>query len=121
MRKTRGEKIKDLKIDLQINELKNPERSAHLVATRIASELERRMPHRRVITRAMERVMQAGAKGVKVVLSGRIAGAEISRTEKYQLGSVPTQTLRAQIDYAQYPILLKRGYVGLKIYIHVAA
>ena len=114
MRKTRGEKIKDLKIDLQINELKNPERSAHLVATRIASELERRIPHRRVITRAMERVMQAGAKGVKVVLSGRIAGAEISRTEKYQLGSVPTQTLRAQIDYAQYPILLKRGYVGLK-------
>lgn len=118
IRKNRGEKVKDLKIDLQVNDIKNPEISAHLVATRIVGELERRMPHRRVITRTMDRVMQSGADGVKIVLSGRIGGAEISRVEKYHLGSVPTQTLRANIDYAQIPALLKKGYVGVKVYIH---
>ncbi len=118
IQKNRGEKTKDLKIDLQVNDIKNPEISAHLVATRIASELERRMPHRRVITRTMDRIMQSGADGVKIILSGRIGGAEIARVEKYHLGSVPTQTLRANIDYAQVPALLKKGYVGVKVYIH---
>jgi small subunit ribosomal protein S3 len=118
IRKNRGEAAKDLKIDLQVNDIKNPEISAHLIATRIAGELERRMPHRRVITRTMDRVMQSGADGVKIILSGRIGGAEISRVEKYHLGSVPTQTLRANIDYAQIPALLKKGYVGVKVYIH---
>jgi small subunit ribosomal protein S3 len=118
IRDVRGKKIKDLKIDLQVNEVKNPEISAHLVAGRIASEMERRIPHRRVVAKAMERVMAAGAEGVKIILSGRIAGAEISRVEKYHKGSVPTQTLRENIDYAQIPALLKRGYVGLKVYIH---
>ena len=118
IQKNRGEKVKDLKIDLQVNDIKNPEISAHLVATRIAGELERRMPHRRVITRTMDRIMQSGADGVKIVLSGRIGGAEIARVEKYHLGSVPTQTLRANIDYAQVPALLKKGYVGVKVYIH---
>jgi len=118
IKKNRGETVKDLKIDLQVNDIKNPEISAHLVATRIAGELERRMPHRRVITRTMDRVMQSGADGVKIILSGRIGGAEISRVEKYHLGSVPTQTLRANIDYAQIPALLKKGYVGVKVYIH---
>jgi small subunit ribosomal protein S3 len=116
--KVRKVKVKDLKIDLRVNEVKNPELSAHLVAGRIASELERRMPHRRVVTKAMERVMASGAKGVKIVLGGRIGGAEISRVEKFQEGSVPTQTLRETIDYAQVPALLKRGYVGIKVWIH---
>lgn len=114
----RKEKIKDLKIDLRVNEVKNPELSAHLVASRIAGELERRMPHRRVISKTIERVMASGAMGVKVVLGGRIGGAEISRVEKYQQGSVPSQTLREDIDYAQVPALLKRGYVGVKVWIH---
>ena len=118
LKKSRGEKISDIKIDLQVNELKNPEVSAHLVATRIVSELERRIPHRRVVNWAMERVMQAGALGVKIVLSGIIGGAKIGRTEKYKMGSVPTQTLREIIDYAQMPALLKRGYIGIKVYIH---
>jgi small subunit ribosomal protein S3 len=117
-KETRGKVPKDMKIELKVNEVKNPELSSHLVATRIASELERRIPHRRVVAKAMERVMQAGALGVKVVLSGRIGGAEIARTEKYSVGSVPTQTLRERIDYAQIPALLKRGYVGVKVYIH---
>ena len=110
--------IKDLKIDLKVNEVKNPETSAHLVAGRIAAELERRIPARRVATKAMERVMASGAMGVKIVLGGRIGGAEISRVEKFQMGSVPTQTLRETIDYAQIPALLKRGYVGVKVWIH---
>lgn len=114
----RKEKVKDLKIDLRVNEIKNPELSAYLVATRIVSELERRMPHRRVVSKTIERVMASGAKGVKVVLGGRIGGAEISRVEKFQEGSVPTQTLRENIDYAQIPALLKRGYVGVKVWIH---
>ena len=116
--KSRSTKVKDLKIDLRVNEVKNPELSAYLVASRIVSELERRFPHRRVISKAMERVRQSGALGVKVILSGRIGGAEISRTEKYHDGSIPTQTLRENIDYAQIPALLKRGYVGVKVYIH---
>ncbi len=115
---TKGKQIKDVKIDLKVNEVKNPELSAYLVAGRIAGELERRMPHRRVISRAMERVMASGARGIKVVLSGRIEGAEIARVEKYHLGSVPTQTLREIIDYAQVPALQKRGYVGVKVWIH---
>ena len=118
IREVRKEEIKDLKIDLRVNEIKNPELSAHLVATRIASELERRMPHRRVVTKTIERVMASGAAGVKVVLGGRIGGAEISRVEKFQEGSVPTQTLRENIDYAQVPALGKRGYVGVKVWIH---
>jgi len=115
---TRKEKIKDMKIDLRVNEVKNPELSAYLVAGRIAAELERRMPHRRVVTKAIERVMAAGALGIKVVLGGRIEGAEISRVEKFQQGSVPSQTLRENIDYAQAQALLKRGYVGVKVWIH---
>ena len=118
IKKVRKELPSDLKIDLKVNEVKTPELSAHLVATRIASELERRMPHRRVIARSMERVMQSGANGIKVVLAGRIGGAEIARKEKYKMGSVPVSTLRENIDYAEIPALLKRGYVGIKVYIH---
>src|SRR3989344_9602418 len=119
IKETRGKLPKDLKVDLQVKEVKNPETSAHLVATRLAQELERRMPHRRAITRAMDRVMASReAKGIKIVLGGRIGGAEIARSEKYHLGSVPTQTLRENIDYAQVPALLKRGYVGIKVWIY---
>jgi small subunit ribosomal protein S3 len=118
IKKTRKDEIKDIRIEPKVVEIKNPELSAHLVATRIAAELERRLPHRRVVGRAIERIMQSGALGVKVILSGRIAGADISRVEKYHLGSVPAQTLREEIDYAQVPALLKKGYVGVKVYIH---
>jgi small subunit ribosomal protein S3 len=116
--KIRGAKPKDLKIDLRVQEVKNTELSAHLIATRIAAELERRMPHRRVVTRTMDRVMQSGAKGIKIVLSGRIAGADIARHEQYHIGSVPTQTLRKDIDYAQVPANGIRGYIGIKVWIY---
>jgi small subunit ribosomal protein S3 len=114
----RKKRVKDLKVDLQVQEVKDAEMSAPLVASRIASELERRMPYRRVVMKAMDRVMQSGALGIKIVLSGRIAGAEISRVEKYHKGSVPLQTLRENIDYSQIPALTQRGYVGVKVYIH---
>lgn len=106
------------KIEIAVEEIKNPELAAKLVGQRIIGELERRMPQRRVINKSMERVMAAGAKGMKVVLSGRIGGADIGRREKYQKGSMPTQSLRANIDYYQTPALLKRGYVGVKVWIH---
>lgn len=109
---------KDLKVDFKVQEVKNPEISAQIVLARIISDLERRIPHRRVVTKTIERVMASGALGVKVVLSGRIGGAEISRREKFHLGSVPAQTLREVIDYAEGPAALKRGYVGVKVYIH---
>ena len=114
----RKEGVDDIKIEPKVVEIKNSELSAQLVATRIVAELERRLPQRRVVNRSMERVMQSGALGIKVVLSGRIGGADISRVEKYHLGSVPAQTLREIIDYAQVPALLKKGYVGVKVYIH---
>lgn len=112
---TKSDKIK---IDLKVNEIKNFDLSAYLVAARIADDLEKRIPHRRSIMKAMERVMMARAGGIKIVLAGRINGAEIARTEKFHQGSVPTQTLREDIDYAERPALTKRGYVGVKVWIH---
>lgn len=106
------------RIDVQVEEVKNPELSAKLVSQRIVSEFERRLPHRRVVNKAIDRIMAAGAKGVKVALAGRIEGAEIARKEKYHRGSVPTQSLRADIDYAENRALLKRGYVGIKVWIY---
>jgi small subunit ribosomal protein S3 len=107
---------KNLQID--VAEVKEPDLSAQLVVSRIANELERRLPHRRVIKRTMERVMAAGAKGIKIVLSGRINGAEIARTEKYHQGKIPLSTLRADIDYAEAPSMTRSGYVGIKVWIY---
>lgn len=105
-------------LEIEPTEVKDPEVSAQLVATRITEQLERRFPYRRVITKTIERVMGAGAKGIRVTLSGRIAGAEIARTEKFAEGKVPLQTLRAKIDYAQVSALTKSGYIGVKVWIH---
>lgn len=101
-----------------IVEVKKPDLSAKLVVERIIDQLIKRYPHRRAVNQALERTMNAGAKGVKIVLSGRIGGAEISRTEKYVQGTVPTQTLRADIDYAEAPAKTKSGYVGVKVWIY---
>ncbi len=106
------------RIELKIEEVKKPDLSAKLVAERIISQLIARYPHRRAVKQAMEKVMGAGAKGVKIQLSGRIAGAEISRSEKYFEGSIPTQTLRANIDYYEQPAKTRSGYVGIKVWIY---
>lgn len=107
-----------VKIDLRVEEVKKPDLSAKLVAERISNQLQKRYPHRRAVNQALEKVMQAGAKGVKIALSGRIGGAEIGRTEKYFEGSVPTQTIRANIDYYQAPASTRSGYVGIKVWIN---
>ncbi|MFC1790118.1 30S ribosomal protein S3 [Patescibacteria group bacterium] len=112
--------IKDPDKNLQIDvaEIKNPDLSAYLIAIQIVEKLKRRFPHRRIVAKALERVTNSGGKGVKIVLAGRIAGAEISRTEKYAQGKIPLQTLRAKIDYAQVPALTKYGYIGVKVWIY---
>ncbi len=107
-----------VKIDLRVEEVIRPDLSAKLVAERIAGQLIKRFPHRRAVSQAMERAMQAGAKGVKISLAGRVGGAEIGRTEKYFEGSVPTQTLRADIDYFDMPAPTRSGYVGIKVWIY---
>ena len=107
-----------MKIDIRVQEVKKPDLSAKLVAERIVDQLIKRYPHRRAVSQAMEKVMAAGAKGVKIALAGRIGGAEISRREKYFEGSVPTQTLRANIDYFEVPARTRSGYVGIKVWIY---
>lgn len=109
---------KGKKVEIKVEEVKNPDISAQLILNRLKDQLEKRYPHRRAVAQAQQKAMAAGAKGIKIILSGRIAGAEISRTEKYTTGTVPTQTLRADIDYAQEPALTKSGFVGIKIYVH---
>ncbi len=113
-------KIKDPEknLTLDIVEVKDPDLNAVLVAERIAIQIERRIPHKRVVKKTMERVLSQGAKGIKIVLSGRIRGAEIGRTEKFFQGKVPLQTIRANIDYASRPALTKSGYVGVKVWIN---
>lgn len=108
------------KVELQVEEIKNPDLEAQFVASKIVEQLEKRIRSRRVATKAIERTMQAGALGVKVLLSGRINGAEIARRESYHSprGSVPLQTLRANIDYAQIPALTRSGYIGVKVWIY---
>lgn len=110
---------KGMKVSIdEIVEVKQPDLSAKFVTERIIDQLNKRFPHRRAVSQALERVMNAGAKGVKIQLAGRIGGAEIARNEKYSQGSVPTQTLRAVIDYYEHPAHTKAGTVGIKVWIY---
>lgn len=108
---------KEMKLEIKVEPIKNPNLDATIVAQNIADQLERRIPHRRVVHQTMERVMQAGAKGVKIALSGRIAGAEISRREKYREGRISLSTIREEIDFAKIPALTRSGYIGVKVWI----
>lgn len=115
---TKKDDPKSSKVEIEVVEVKDAELSAYLVAQRISEQLAHRYPHRRAVSQALERIMSAGAKGAKIVLSGRIGGSEIGRREKYSEGSVPTQTIRADIDYANFPSLTKFGYIGIKVWIY---
>jgi small subunit ribosomal protein S3 len=106
------------KIELKVEPIKDPNMSAYLVAVNIADQLIRRMPHKRIMKQSADRVINSGAKGVRIVLSGRIGGAEIGRRERLQSGKVSLSTIRADIDYAAYPALTKSGYVGVKVWIN---
>jgi len=118
LKKEISAKLKTPKLELQVVEVKNPDLSARLIGLRLADQLLRRYPHRRAIAQALEKTMASGAKGVKILLSGRINGAEISRKEKYFKGSMPLSTLRSDIDYFQQPAFTKMGYVGIKIWVY---
>ena len=107
-----------LEVYLDIKEVRKPEVEAKLVAENIASQLEKRISFRRAMKKAVQSSMRLGVKGVKVVCSGRLGGAEIARTEKYHLGSVPLHTLRSDIDYATAEAETTYGICGIKVWIN---
>lgn len=104
-------------VDIQVEEFRSVDLSAKLVAEKIAFQLTKRMPYRRVVLSSIEKAMSSGAKGIKVILSGRINGAEISRREKFSEGKVPLSTIRSNIDYFECPSLTRSGYIGVKVYL----
>jgi small subunit ribosomal protein S3 len=112
------EKIYGIPVRVDIEEVKKPELYAKLVAENIAHQLERRMSFRRATKSAISDTMRAGAKGVRVQVSGRLGGAEMSRREKEVAGSVPLHTLRADIDYAQVDAQTPGGVIGVKVWIY---
>lgn len=105
------------KVEIKVEPIKDPNLNAYLVASNISEQIARRFPHKRVLKQATDRVMSSGAKGVRIVLSGRIGGAEIGRRERTQSGKVSLSTIRENIDYASVPSLTKSGYVGVKVWI----
>jgi small subunit ribosomal protein S3 len=106
------------KVRLSIHEIRNPEVDATLVARSIAEQLEKRVAFRRAMKQAVQKAMRANAKGIKIVCGGRLGGAEIARVEKEVEGSVPLQTLRAQIDYGQTEAHTTYGVIGIKVWIY---
>jgi small subunit ribosomal protein S3 len=110
-------KTEDFK--LEIVEVQNPEADASIVAYMIAEGLEKRMPYRRVIKQVLEKVMAArGVEGARIVISGRLGGAEIARQEELKRGSIPLQTFRADIDFKRERAVLPYGTIGIKVWIY---
>ena len=110
--------MSNLEVFLDIKEVRKPEVEAKLVAENIATQLEKRISFRRAMKKAVQSAMRLGAKGVKVVCSGRLGGAEIARTEKYHEGSVPLHTLRGDIDYSTAEAETTYGICGIKVWIN---
>ena len=111
-------KMTDSAIDINIVEVKTPDMDATLVAENIAAQLERRIAFRRAMKQAMQRTMRAGVQGIKVMVSGRLGGAEIARSESYREGSIPLHTLRADIDYGTAEAHTTYGRIGIKVWIY---
>jgi len=111
-------KLSNLEVFLDIKEIRKPEVEAKLVAENIATQLEKRVSFRRAMKKSVQSSMRLGAKGVKVLCSGRLGGAEIARNEKYHEGSVPLHTLRSDIDYATAEAETTYGIVGIKVWIN---
>ncbi|MCL2603469.1 MAG: 30S ribosomal protein S3 [Defluviitaleaceae bacterium] len=112
------QKMTDQKADVAIQEIKRPELNAQLVAETIAKDLENRVTFRRAMKQAMTRTMKMGAKGIKTGVSGRLGGADIARTEHYHEGTIPLQTLRAEIDYGFAEAKTTYGKLGVKVWIY---
>ena len=111
-------KITDSEVTVNIKEIKKPELNANLVAENIAQQLVKRIAYRRAMKRAMQSAMRLNAKGIKVMVSGRLAGNEIARTEWLREGSIPSHTLRANIDYGFSEALTTYGIIGIKVWIY---
>ena len=111
-------KITTNEVVLNIKEVKKPETNSYLVAENIAQQLVKRVSFRRAMKRAMQSALRLGAKGVKVSISGRLGGNEIARTEWLREGSIPSHTLRADIDYAEAEALTTYGILGIKVWIY---
>ena len=107
----------DKEVFVNIIEIKQPDLNAQLVAENIASQLERRISFRRALKQSIGRTMKLGAKGIKTQVSGRIGGAEIARTESYHEGTIPLQTIRADIDFAHVTAQTTYGNIGVKVWI----
>ena len=103
---------------INVTEVRKPDSDAQLVAESVAQQLEKRMSFRRAMKQAIGRAMRSGVKGVKVMVSGRLDGAEISRSEQYHEGSIPLQTLRADIDYGFAEAHTTFGMIGVKVWIY---
>ena len=112
------QKLTDKKVFIDIKEIKRPDRDAQLVAENIAQQLENRISFRRAMKSTMQRTMRAGAKGIKTSVSGRLGGADMARTEFYSEGTIPLQTLRADIDYGFAEADTTYGKVGVKAWIY---
>lgn len=124
----RGAEIEKLKDELRsitgrevlidIKEVKNANIDAQLVSESIAFQVEKRIPHRRSMKKAVQSAMDGGARGIKIICSGRLGGGEIARRESYRVGSVPAQTLRADVDYGFSEALTTYGLIGVKVWIY---
>jgi small subunit ribosomal protein S3 len=111
-------KISSSEVSLNIKEVKRPELNSYLVAENIAQQLVKRIAFRKTMKRAMQSALRLGAKGIRVCLSGRLAGHEIARTEWLREGSVPLHTFRADVDYAEAEALTTYGIIGVKVWIY---
>ena len=123
-----GKGIEDLKaevekfvghaVNIRVMDVKNPDADAQLIAENIAQQLEKRIAFRRAMKQSIQRAMKTGAKGVKISIGGRLGGADIARTEHYHEGSIPMQTLRANIDYGFAEAKTTYGRLGVKVWVY---
>ena len=116
--KAQVEKFLGRSVHINVMDVKTPDTNAQLVAENIAQQLEKRISFRRAMKNSIQRAMKAGAKGVKTAVAGRIGGADIARTEQYHEGSIPLQTLRANIDYGFAEANTTYGRLGVKVWIY---
>ncbi len=108
----------DQEVRIDTEEVSVPETDAQIIADNIAYQIEKRIPYKRAVKRAIDQAMQAGAQGIKIEIGGRLGGAEIARTEKYRAGKVPLSTLKADIDYALSEAQTTYGTIGVKVWVY---
>ena len=118
MKKSLAKIVKNKHVAINIMEVKKPDCDAQLIAESIAGQLEKRASFRRTMKQAISKAMRLGVKGVKVMVSGRLDGAEIARSEQYHEGSIPLQTLRADIEYGFAEALTTFGIIGIKVWVY---